>query len=84
MLSQLPELLPTTSCFYPAFTLLGSQPTVVVALRSGLIVKLNRPGAERVVHSPPLHQPKGLAAAAEIQKVCTTKRMLSTEGTTSG
>lgn len=40
--------------FHPAFTLLGTQPCVVVGTLGGPLVKINRPGAERVFHSAPL------------------------------
>ena len=58
--------MPTVCEFHPAFTLLGTQPSIVVCLKSGLIAKCNRPGAERVVHSKPLNPPVGLAVEADI------------------
>ena len=65
--TELPELLPLLCDFHPAFTLLGTQPSTVLSLRSGLVIKCNRPGAERVVNGArPLNPPKRLAAAEEV------------------
>ena len=32
-----------TAEFHPSFTLLGTQPSFVVAMRGGLLAKINRP-----------------------------------------
>ena len=48
------DLYPLLGEFHPSFTLLGTQPSVVVAMRGGMVAKCNRPGSERVVHSAPL------------------------------
>jgi len=61
---DLTALLPGECIFHPSFTLLGTQPSVLLALRGGLCVKLNRPGAERVVHGAPLALGRPLAGEA--------------------
>ena len=58
-------LRPRLAEFHPSFTLLGSQPSFCLALAGGIIAKINRPGAERVVHSRPLFLPRGLATDEE-------------------
>lgn len=58
---DLAQLLPVACAFHPSFTLLGSQPCAVVALRGGVCVKMNRPGAERTVHAAPLGLGRPLA-----------------------
>ena len=60
-------LYPVVAEFHPSFTLLGAQPSLMVAMQGGLIAKVNRPGAERVMHSQPLGTPKPLATREEIQ-----------------
>jgi hypothetical protein len=62
---DLAQLLPVACDFHPSFTLLGSQPCAVVALRGGLCVKLNRPGAERTVHAAPLGLGRPLAGEGD-------------------
>jgi len=58
---DLAQLFPLSCAFFPSFTILGSQPCLVVALRGGPCIKINRPGAERTVHSAPLALGRPLA-----------------------
>ena len=60
------DLYPVIAEFHPALTLLGAQPSLMVAMKGGLIAKVNRPGAERVLHSAPLFRPRQLATKEEI------------------
>ena len=59
------DLYPILGDFHPSFTLMGSQPCVMVAMKGGLIAKVNRPGVERVMHSHPVFPPAPLATADE-------------------
>eukprot|EP00966_Prymnesium_polylepis_P241629 5587820-Prymnesium_polylepis.2 len=52
-----------------------AQPSLILCLRSGLVAKCNRPGAERVVHSAPINQPcaardSNLARARAASRPC--------------
>ena len=62
------DLYPLRCAFHPSFTLLGSQPSVMIAMRSGLISKVNRPAAQKVVQHAPPSRPRPLASKEEIRQ----------------
>lgn len=68
------DLYPLLGEFHPSFTLLGTQPSILVAMKGGLIAKVNRPGAERVMHLPPLLSPMPLATKEETDAALTVLR----------
>ncbi len=74
---ELEELLPTAANFHPSFTMLGTQPSVVVCMRGGLVAKINRPGSERVVHSAPLFRPRMLLSERDAQRMLLDKARAS-------
>ena len=53
---------------------MGTQPSIMVAMKGGLIAKVNRPGAERVMHSQPLAKPTPLAEKAETDEALSALR----------
>ena len=64
--ADLSYLMPILSVFHPSFTLVGTQPSLMLCLSGGLVVKCNRPGSERAVHSAPLFLPRPLATEDEV------------------
>jgi hypothetical protein len=72
---ELDEVYPLVAEFHPSFTLMGTQPAFVVAMRGGLLAKCNRPGAERSVYSAPVCRPLPLGTEEEAAEVLALRRV---------
>jgi hypothetical protein len=55
MQTSIRESMPCTGCFHPAATILGTQPSIVLAMLNGDVIKCNSSAIERaVIAKPPL------------------------------